>query len=566
MKRVVGTFAATLLLATALHTHAQSTELARARTELTDAELAYERTLIIFPACGSPRNEFVRAIERQAEVLSVGDFSLTTAMNSEDVPASPFRIERMLLHGRGESGDLQSLLHRITALRHSRVMDFEDIHLQAGSGRNVSLDGTLTLGCWNHDSKSMEPVMPRGGTPADMELAMIRSRTQQLRAAATAAKQLEERMQPRRVVNALLVLADVWGQAPVGVLDAHFTAPALKVQGIALGASAKAAVESSLRKPRFQLEGLDWSPAGDCHAFTASARLTATDEDPGDALPMDMFIARDAKPCDGALPLATSVSKKGSGPLTLRLRNVDVSTVFRALNDLSPADGFVVEPGVTGRVNVDFENVTVDDALVALSAARVAFATPGPLHRICKAACGEPTVQPQQHKGEPLAFSIAEADVIDVLRFLEEVAGLRMHASRDLNGDISIFVTEAPWDAVFDGIVSAFHRTYTIDKTDVYIGDRTTAVPLADHFASVSSTRSLVEHDPRKIAAADFRLAGIGGANGTWKGYGRILGSAKVVFVADKAASLLDASVAAIDADRVTLRTTSGRDVVVTLP
>ena len=151
------------------------------------------------------------------------------------------------------SGTWQSLLHRISSLGLSRVLDFEAVHLGEVRGRSVSLDGTVAMGCYDHDSKAMEVAIPPGRTPVEVELAAYRGRSQQLRAATAAAKQLEERMQPRRLVDALLVLADVWGRSAVGVHDLRYTAPALTLQGVVLGASAKAAVEGSLRDPRFEL-------------------------------------------------------------------------------------------------------------------------------------------------------------------------------------------------------------------------------------------------------------------------------------------------------------------------
>jgi hypothetical protein len=555
-----------LLLAAAFPAHAQSGDLIRIRAELRDAEIAYEKSLYVYPACDGPRDEFERTIRLQAQKLGVGDFTLTATPGSAAVPASPFRIERMQFHGRGEFGDVESLLHRIASASISRVLDFETVHLRAGSGRDVSLDGTLAMACRDLDSDFFKVTMPAGRTPAEMELAMYRGRLQQLQAAAAAAKQLEERMQPRRLVDALLVLADVWGQSAVGVNDLRYTASALTLQGIALGASAKAAVEGSLRKPRFELTRLEWSPAGDCHAFTAAARLLASEESTSEALPMDMFLARDAAHCNNTTAPPTALAKRGSGPLTLHLRDVDVRALFLALNDLSPADGFIIEPDVAGRVTVDFDNVTTSEALAVLSAAGVAFATPGPLHRICRTACGEPTVKPQKYQGEPLGLSITDANVIDILRMFEQVASLGVHAPRDLKGNFSAYVSEPPWDAVFDGLLSAFRRNYTIDGTSVYIGDRAAALPLAQLSSAVSGPRSLAQPDPRKIAAPDFRLAGIGGTGGSWKAYGRVLGSSKLLFVAGRDAALLDANVAAVAADRVTLRTADGRDVVVTLP
>jgi hypothetical protein len=560
-----------VLVAAALHAGAQSrADVDRARAELHDVEIAYDKGLIVYLRCGGPGDDFDEMVGRQAKIVGVSDFTLRHMPESEIVPDTAFRIAHMEIHGRGEFGDVQSLLHRISSLGLSRVLDFESIHLQAGSGRNVSLDGTVAMACYDHDSKAMEFRVPPGRTPEEVELAAYRGRLQQLRAATAAARELEARMQPRRLVDALLVLADVWGRGAVGVHDLRYTVPALTLQGVVLGAGAKAAVEGSLRDPRFELTRVEWSPAGDCQDFTASARLTAAAAPPSDdALPMNMFIARDAKLCSGPPAAAVSVAKRGSGPLTVHLRNTDVSTLFLALNDISPTDGFIVEPDVTGRLNVDFDDVTMGEALGALGTAGVVFATPGPIHRICRTACGQPTVKAQKHTGEPLSFSIAEGGVIDLLRIFEEVSGLQLHAPRDLQGDVAVYVAEAPWDAVFDSLIAAFGRTYTIDGTRVYIGDRAASVPLAKFLSPPLplSPRSLVERDPGKIAAADFRLAGIAGTNGgIWKAYARVLGSPKFVFVAAPGASLLDASVAAVTADRVTLHTDVGRDVVVALP
>lgn len=542
----------------------------RARTELNDAEIAYEKSLIVYLRCGGPSDDFDEVIRRQAKVVGVSDFTLTHMAGSEPVPATAFRIARMQIHGRGEFGDVQSLLHRIASLGYSRVLDFETIHLGEVRGRSVMLDGVVAMACYDHDSTAMEFKIPRGRSPEEVELAAYRGRLQQLRAATAAARELQDRMQPRRLVDALLVLADVWGRGAVGVHDLRYTVPALTLQGIVLGAGAKAAVEASLRDPRFESTQIEWSPAGDCQDFTASARLAASPADPSeDALPMNMFIQRDAKLCSGPPATTASVAKRGSGSLTVHLRNADVSTLFLALNDISPADGFIVEPDVAGRLNVDFDGVTMGEALGALRDAGVAFATPGPIHRICRTACSESTIKPQKHTGEPLAMAIAEGGILDILRVFGDVSGLEMHAPRDLKGDVSIYVTEAPWDAIFDNLVAAFGRTYTIDGKRVSIGNRAAALPL-DQLGSTPITlspRSLVERDPKKIAAADFRLAGIAGTNGgTWKAYGRVLGSPKFVFVAAPGASLLDASVAAVAADRVTLHTTGGQTLVVALP
>ena len=305
----------------------------------------------------------------------MGEFTLTHTPGSEAVPATPFRIARMEIHGRGEFGDVESLLHRISSLGHSRVLDFETIHMGEVRGRSVLLDGTVAMACYDHDSKAMEFKVPPGRTPEEVELAAYRGRLQQLRAATVAAKQLGARMQPRRFVDALLVLADVWGRGAVGVHDLRYTAPALTLQGMVLGAGAKGAVEGSLRDPRFERTQIEWAPAGDCQNFTASARLSASASAPSeDALPMNMFVERDAKLCSGPPATTASVAKRAR-PLTVHLRNADVSTLFLALNEHSPPTASSWSRRHRGRLNVDS---TVCRSGGARRAARrgVAFATP----------------------------------------------------------------------------------------------------------------------------------------------------------------------------------------------
>ena len=131
--------AAMLLLAAALDAGAQSGNLASARAELNDAEIAYEKSLIVYLRCGGPSDDFDEVVGRQAKVLGVGDFTLTHMAESEAVVATPFRIGRMQIHGRGEFGDVASLLHRISSLALSRVLDFETVHLGEVRGRTVSL-------------------------------------------------------------------------------------------------------------------------------------------------------------------------------------------------------------------------------------------------------------------------------------------------------------------------------------------------------------------------------------------------------------------------------------------
>ncbi len=348
----------------------------------------------------------------------------------------------------------------------------------------------------------------------------------------------------------------------------------LTLQGMTVGASARAAIDASLRKAGLDVTGIDWSPAGDCHAFTATTRLTAGQSETHGLVTKEIFDERLAALCSSNVrSAATAVAARGSGNLRLHFRGVDVAELFHVMNDLLPADGFVVEPGVTGRVNVDIDGATLDETFAALRSAAVAFPGPGPLHRVCKADCGQTTTSKQKsYDGEPISMTIKDAAVTDLLLTFGSIAGLEFYGPRDLQANISVFAREMPWDLVLDGIFSSIRLTWVIEKTHVYVG-REPDVRKADHPGTVrlerhavpGRRRSLSEPDPSRLGVDDIHLAALVRADGPWKAYVHVPGSPGDLVALDPGIALFDGRVESVDSNGVTLRTTSGREVIVAL-
>lgn len=556
-------WSAALLALAALSAHAQSGDLASLRKEVYDAETALLRTRYHYRDCADPSVQAELAALRGLEVKRVAESEAVLLANGQP---SMNRLTHLQISGDGDFLDVHSLLRRIASIGDGRAIDFETLQLKARDGGDVTFDARLAIGCWDSTAKALDVTFAPRGTVVETETAMFREKLTKLRAVLATAEQLNERMQPRRLREALATVADGFREQAVLVSDLTFRDPELTLHGVALGAAARDAVARSLRGPRFETTKLDWSSAGDCRAFTATTRVTGKRPDADDLIPGEIFDERTKSLC-AAPPSAspTAITAHGSGNLTLHLRGADVTNVFEILHELSPTDGFIVEGDVRRPVDVDLDNVTAAEAIAALRAAGVAFITDGPLHRVCKTACAE--IADQKYEGELISFSLTGADATDVLGALHMATGLEMHVPRDLKGTVSMYVLDTPWDLALASLVATLRLPYSIDGLTVYFGpDRANTVPVDKFPTRIVSRRELSVRSLDKLGADDIRLAGIAGANGTWKAYARIPGSRTGRLLPLTAgAALFDARVESIGADKVTLKTKPGRKVEVAI-
>lgn len=563
------------------------------RKELSEAELALRNTrssYLLECSDDSLRTGFEHFIQTQAKNLDMKALDLNRVEGSEPVPfidgrPSLLQLRRLAMHGQGSFYDVQLLLHRIALMRDTRALDFETLNVKVETGGTVSFAAGIVDVCWADDPQTKltnapHPALPTGLTPGELEVTTDRARLQKVRSANEAWRKFGARFQPMRLIDALAALDEDWGDPAVLLTELRFTAPVLTLRGATGNASARAVVDESLHKAAFDEARIDWSPAGDCRAFTATVRLKegkAEAKLPATKEPAnEIFDERLPSLCSSkARSAATAVTAHGSGTLTLHLRDVDVVDVFGVLNDLQPAAGFVVEPAVTARVNVDIEGATLDETFAALRAAGVAFVGPGPLHRVCNADCGTPT-SPKQEKsydGTPINLTVKDAEITDLLHTFEVMLGpFEIYAPQDLHATISLFVHDMPWDRVFDGIVSSVRLTYVIENRHVYVG-REPDVRKAGHPGTIRAAsgsapgrrRWWSRLDAATFGVDDVRLAALVRTNGPWKAYVHVPGSPTSLLALDAGAVLFDGRVESVERNGVTLRTTAGREVVLSL-
>lgn len=522
-------FAASLLLAAT-----PQSEVEQLRKQVMEAELAVYRQAAHFRPCGE-------------DAVALGG------------RPSPLGLQKFHLAAKGDFYDVTRRLHR-TALDPNR--DFETLRIKAVDGGNVTLEATVVEACWDSGwtRPRVQPVPV--GDPVALEKKLYRDRLEDLQAISAQAAELTARMQPMKIVSAIAAVTNAWSERPIRLSELQLAAGGLTLRGLAVGKAAAGSIDPALRKAGFDGGKVEWSALADCRAFTAVARLSAMKANE-DTTPYDLFDERTSALCNAKAAVAAKpIAAKGTGKLTVRARDIDAATLFLLLNELDPAQGFLVEPGVTARVDADFDRVTLENVFTALRENGVANVGPGAFHRVCKAECAP--LREQKWEGEPISMLLSGADVLDVFRVLHDVTGLEIRA-RSLTGTVSIYARDVEWDRIFAALVAAAGKTYTIEGATVRL-DREDAVPIDTLVASPGGTRgTLIERDPKNIAVEDLRLAAIVSDGESAMAWARVPGSAKLLFRLEPGLALYDGTVESIAADKVVVRAGNGRQIPLSL-
>ena len=65
--------------------------------------------------------------------------------------------------------------------------------------------------------------------------------------------------------------------------------------------------------------------------------------------------------------------------------------------------------------------------------------------------------EPSRYAGRPVSFDLKDADIRNVLRLIGDVGGLSIVATSDVEGKVTMQISEMPWDAVLDAILRALN-------------------------------------------------------------------------------------------------------------
>lgn len=557
MRRIV------LLLALApfVFAAAESTkQLDAAKKELADVELAVDKFTLFLPAAEHASAEWEEFIGKIAH-----DAGLETPVVVKAIPGSeavpPVELYRFDISGSGPSLKVHRFLRLVALGRLYRIVDFETLMLSPAPRDGVKFRSRIVLATWRQPAPL--PLLPATLPPDQRMLAAMQQEVSRNRAWLATLTALDARHQPERLLDSLSAFGREEHDKAVALTEIRYDGT-LTLNGVLLGAVAKASLDPALRKAGLQVDHIERSRSGNCQVFVATARLKAGAV-PDESYPALLLEEGTAEACKAAKTAAAApnvVRHAGGDALVLHLHDVDVADVFSVLHDLTK-ESFVVDPEVKGRVNVDIEAASAQEALDAMSSAGVAI-SPGLLHRVHRAAT---TIDIRQHKydGEPMAIQLKDADVLDVLRMFSQVTGLNVSVQPEVHGTVTAFSGDVKWDYLFDTMIQSLGLAYKVEGLHVFIGTEQQlaaghpdAIDVSE--AAERQSKAVLETGRRpweyvpteKLSVADLQLVGLARAGDKWTGYAYALSRKPIALEAGQA--LFDGEVRTVGAEGVTVQ------------
>ena len=534
-RRIAGVVAASLALASSaagLAGAAEPRQTGPTIDEITRETAALELKLDALwrrvPTCNPAEEKRQLAIwAKQAgelEDFDVKPVAEAERLRLEDGRPTPMKLIRLEISGRDPYEKVDNFLVR-TAQR-PRLMDLETLRLKAAAGGTVSFAARFALLCYS-DEENPAPV---GSTPETLSgdhLAWLSGTYQKV-------EELTARADTSRLALALGAFGREIGNSAVSLTEVR-SAQEIVLEGVVAGASSRNGLEPALRRAGFQVGRVETSPAQGCQKFSVTAWLDAR-EPIGEreaVLDNGLFDDQTAAFC-APHPSLGKVVARGTpgapegGALTLHMRDVELVHLFFALHDLTLQE-FVVDPDVGGRVSVEVEGATIEETLAAMSSVGVVVG-PGPFRRVSRAASRPTAVSSHAaYTGEKITVSLQDSDLPTFLCMFEQISQRKISAPRELEGRVSVFVEDLPWDQVLDGVLASAGLVVTPDGDRLRVGPASAAKvrgrPEAVDVCQIQSSGSGAPSRPAahrslpEMGLADLALAGLGRSGDDWKAY-----------------------------------------------
>lgn len=362
----------------------------------------------------------------------------------------------------------------------------------------------------------------------------------------------------------LAELAAVVRERPV-VLTSASLADEFQVRGLVVGEAQSRALESRFERGFFRVADFLMVRQGACRRFEARGTVPVAGPEAELPLPSEEPFQQDAEPCRvdrdpgrAAAIRAEAPARKPGGPLTLRLRDVDLADLFLALHHVT-GEGFVVDGDVRGRVDVELGRLTLDEAIAALRKSGLRVSEPTPLRRVSLGAVADLAPAPA-HAGEDArraSFGLKRADVREVLALMSEIdPDLAALGPVGFLGRLSLFVRETPLREMRRAVIAAAGLSEHSEEGRSMLrrtgGAEEALVPVAANGASPTLVLRA-----RDLHVSELALAGIGTSGGGFLAfaYGPT-GTLNIYRTGDR---LAEAEIKSIDATGLVVETGEGR-------
>jgi len=547
-----------------------------ARRQVMELEFAVEREKRSYPPAEMWEDD-ITSVMKRARAAGISDLRpapVTTApILLEGGGPSPLALQRVSLAGQAE----YEAIHRFLALLAGapRRTDFESVRLVAAPKGMVAYSIRLGLPVYTGAPGPLLPPVPPiatagARTPEEArdrareavlraQLADLSSRAATLQGLQRVFALHEERGARARAFAALGQFHRATGRLALAVTEFRLE-DGITIEGVAVGAAARAGLGPALEAAGLSVREVPFSRQGVCHRFSVTAALPVTAIEDVGAPGNGPFDATTAAAC--AAPEGRTrgrIAARGSDPngVTVRLRGVDVPDLFRVLGTVTPL-GFVVDGDVDGRLDVDYERASLDDAFGAMPTAGIVGQV-GALVRVSNAAAGI-TVEPRKdaYFGSPVSLDLKNADLRDVFKLFGMITGSRYELPADVEGRASLFVREAPFDQVLDGLAEAAGLRHRTDGARVVLeakGPRR-SLPPAPAFGRYP-------RETASVGVEDLQPAGAALVEGAWQAYA--YGPGRVLWTLVPGARFLDGEVKSVTATAVAFDV-AGKTVELKLP
>jgi len=455
-----------------------------------------------------------------ADIALVREMAATARLSRLEIAARPpveagARGDVVLdLSATGRFGDLDRFFRQ--AALTPRLLDVESLTLASSPDNLVRLTAVLRLP-FRPLRAPMAPVPDGlrarpGGVPRPIAEAFVRDQGLAFAKSEAIASLRRSRRNPRLFLSEI---AAIVRDRPVTLSFASLHEEFL-IRGLSVGEGPTRALESRFERGFFRVSDFLMARQGACRRFEARGKAPIAGIEAELPLPAEDPFEQDDAPCrvdrdEGkALVVRTpggDGKNPGKGPISLRLRDMDVADVFQVLHLLT-SQAFLVDDDVQGRAAVEVFGATLEEVIAALRKAGLDIADRGPVRRVASSR-GEALVVPPMGGSPTATFSIKRADARELLAIMTDMdPALAALGPQGSLGRLSLWAKDLPLPDLRAAMLSAGDLTEKFEEGRRILQRRTGADEPVFPVASTASSRRLVLR-PQDVAVLEFEIAGV---------------------------------------------------------
>jgi hypothetical protein len=244
----------------------------------------------------------------------------------------------------------------------------------------------------------------------------------------------------------------------------------------------------------------------------------------------------------------------GDGPLTLRLRGLDLADAFQALSLVS-GTGFLVDADVAGRLDLDVTRLTLEETLELIrEEAKVEIGESGRVRRVSRTRAPAGAAPPGG--GEPVSFALKRTDVRELLAFMTDIdPATAALGPPGFLGRLSVWASGVPLLELRAEVLAATGLVERLEEgrrvLERATGGEEEPMPVA---GIARETRLTLR--PEELAILEFELSGVASGGGDWLAFAYSPTGQLHAYRAGDA--LADAIVRSVQSTDVVLETSEG--------